>query len=166
MDAPYYNGDDNRDELAPDYDRDDCRECGARYNMLCTPECDCAYCVGRRAREAGHGVSIRDRIKAVQKQLRDGALTPDLTRESLVMLTALLGNVNDELRAADHEYKLVLRECLQSHAKANRARIEAEVSPQYQRAREAKDTFTLAQEMIRSCRAYLRSLDEEMRLSH
>ena len=110
-------------------------------------------------------MSVRERIGKIQRELRDGALTPDLTRESLVTLTALLGNVNDELRVADHEYKIVLRAHLQTFEKANRARIEAEVSPEYQRAREAKDTFTLAQEMIRSCRAYLRSLDEEMRLA-
>jgi len=110
-------------------------------------------------------VTVRERIKAVQKELRDGALTPDVARESLVALTALLGNVNDEQREADHEYKLVLLGCLQSDEAANRARIRAEVTPQYQRAREAKDTKDLVVEMIRSCKAYLRSLDEEMRLA-
>ena len=109
--------------------------------------------------------SVRDRIKGIQKELRDGALSPDLARESLVELTALSGNVADEQRDADHEYKLVLLGCLQGDEAANRARIRAEVTPQYMRAREAKDTFTLVQEMIRSCRAYLRSLDEEMRLA-
>jgi len=109
--------------------------------------------------------TVRERVRKIQADLRDGALTPDLTRESLVTLTALLGNVQDEQRAADHEYKLVLLGCLQSHDKANRARIAAEVTPQYQRAKEAKDTADLVVEMIRSCKAYLRSLDEEMRLS-
>ena len=103
-------------------------------------------------------------VRDIQKELRDGALSPDVARESLVKLTALLGNVTDEQRAADHEYKLVLLGCLQTETKANRARIAAEVTPQFQRAREAKDTAVLVQEMIRSCRAYLRSLDEEMRL--
>ncbi len=110
-------------------------------------------------------MSIRERIKAIQKDLRDGALTPDLARESLVTLTALLGNVHDEQREADHEYKLVLLGCLQGDEAANRARIRAEVTPQYQRSREAKDTAELVTEMIRSCKAYLRSLDEEMRLA-
>jgi len=108
--------------------------------------------------------SVRERVTQIQKLLRDGAVTPDLTRESLVMLTALLGNVNDEQRNADHEYKLVLLGCLQGDEAANRARIRAEVTPQFQRAKEAKDTAALVIEMIRSCRAYLRSLDEEMRL--
>jgi len=110
-------------------------------------------------------VSVRERITVIQKNLRDGALTPDMARESLVILTALLGNVNDEQRHADHEYKLVLLGCLQGDEAANRARIRAEVTPQYQRAREAKDTAALTIEMIRSCKSYLRSLDEEMRLS-
>jgi hypothetical protein len=110
-------------------------------------------------------MSVRGRVKAIQKELRDGALTPDLTRESLVTLTALLGNVNDEQRAADADYKAVLLRCLDGDEAANRARIRAEVSPEYQRAREAKDTRELVVEMIRSCKAYLRSLDEEMRLA-
>jgi hypothetical protein len=125
--------------------------------------------VGAHDRERmGNGedaVSIRERIREIQKHLRDGALTPDMARESLVTLTALMGNVNDELREADHEYKLVLLGCLQGDEAANRARIRAEVTPQYQRAREAKDTQALVVEMIRSCKSYLRSLDEEMRLS-
>lgn len=110
-------------------------------------------------------MSVRERIKKIQAELRDGALTPDLARESLVTLTALLGNVNDEQRAADAAYKVVLLTCLQAEKKANRARITAEISAEYNRAREAKDTATLVQEMVRSCRAYLRSLDEEMRLA-
>ncbi len=112
-----------------------------------------------------HEATVRERVKTIQINLRDGALTPDLTRESLVMLTALLGNVNDERRSADAEYKLVLLGCMRSEDKANRARIVAETTPQYQRAREAKDTADLVVEMIRSCKAYLRSLDEEMRLA-
>lgn len=109
-------------------------------------------------------MSIRERIREIQKNLRDGALTPDMARESLVQLTALMGNVHDEQRDADHEYKLVLLGCLQSDEAANRARIRAEVTPQFQRAIEAKHTAALVVEMIRSCKAYLRSLDEEMRL--
>jgi hypothetical protein len=109
--------------------------------------------------------TIRDRVREIQKQLRDGALTPDMARESLVTLTALLGNVADEQREADHGYKLVLLDCMRTESKANRARIVAETTPAYIRARTAKDTATLVTEMIRSCRAYLRSLDEEMRLA-
>ena len=110
-------------------------------------------------------MTVRDRVKKIQAQLRDGALTPDMARESLVTLTALIGNVQDEQREADHDYKLVLMASMRAESKANRARIVAETTPQYDRARAAKDCATLVVEMIRSCRAYLRSLDEEMRLA-
>lgn len=109
--------------------------------------------------------SVRDRIRKVQRELRDGALTPDLARESLITLTALLGNVHDEQRTADHAYKLVLLDCMRTEEKANRARIVAETTPAYARAREAKDTAELLVEMIRSCKVYLRSLDTEMGLT-
>lgn len=110
-------------------------------------------------------LTIRERVRAIQKQLRDGALTPDMARESQIQLTALMGNVQDEQREADGIYKVVLLAHMRNEAKANRARISAEVTDEYKRAREASDTAKLVQEMIRSCRAYLRSLDEEMRLA-
>lgn len=110
-------------------------------------------------------MTIRERVRKIQANLRDGALTPDMARESLVHLTAMLGNVNDEQRAADIDYKRVLLAAYESEKKANRARMVAETSSEYQRAREAKDCGSLVVEMIRSCRAYLRSLDEEMRLA-
>lgn len=109
--------------------------------------------------------TIRERIVNIQVLLGVGALTPDLARESLVRLTSLLGNVNTEVRKADHEYKLVLLGCMAGGEPANRARIRAEVSEQYQRAREASDTAKLVVEMIRSLKQYMRSLEEELRLT-
>jgi hypothetical protein len=110
-------------------------------------------------------MTIRDRIAAIQRDLRDNTVTPELARESLVQLTALYGHVMDEQRDADHEYKLVLLGCLQSDEAANRARIRAEVTPQFQRARAAGDMAKLVIELIRSCKEYMRSLNEEIRLS-
>ena len=110
-------------------------------------------------------MSVRERIAAIQKDILTGAVSPDQARQWLMTLTALLGKVNDEQRLADHEYKLVLLGCLQGDEAANRAKIRAEVTPQYQRAREAKDTADLVVEMIRSCKVFTRSLDEEMRLA-
>lgn len=109
--------------------------------------------------------SIRDRIRQIQVRLRDDAMTPDVARASLVALTALLGNVSDELRVADVEYRRHLLKCFEVEETANRAKLRADTSPEYERYRTAKDTQTLVTEMVRSCRAYLRSLDEEMRLS-
>ena len=110
-------------------------------------------------------MTIRDRIAKHQRELRDGALTPDMTREALIQLTALFGNVMEEQRAADHLYKLVLLNAYKTEETVNRAKLVAEVSPEYQRAAEARDTGRLVLELIRSCKRYLQSLDEEMRLA-
>ena len=110
-------------------------------------------------------ISLYERIQAIQGQLADGQLTPDLARESLVKLTALLGNVHDLQRKADHDYKLVLLGCMQSNKAANRARIEAECTSQYDEARKAGDLAKLVIENIRSLKQYMRSLDEEMRFT-
>ena len=104
-------------------------------------------------------------VARIQAELRDGALTPDMARESLVTLTALLGNCSEAYRHAELAFKPVLLGFLNAHSKANRARIEAECSPAYATLREAQDTVKAVQQMIVTCRAYLRSLDEEMRLS-
>ena len=108
-------------------------------------------------------MTLYERISVIQSQLAEGALTPDLARESLVTLTALLGNVNDLVRKTDHEYKLVLLGCMKGQKAASRARIEAETSEQYQRAREATDTADLVLEMIRSLKKYMESLSNELR---
>lgn len=108
--------------------------------------------------------SIRERIKAIQRQLRDGAPTPALARDAVMALTALAGNVADEERDAEAAYKRVLFDAMTRHEKANRARIEAETSAEYGRFREAHDTAKLVKELVISCRGYLRSLSDEMRM--
>jgi hypothetical protein len=109
--------------------------------------------------------SIRDRVVSIRTMVRDGALTPDMARESQMVLTALLSHIHDEERDADAAYKPVLLAALQAEAKANRARIVAECSPEYRRWKEARDASVDVTEMIRSCRAYLRSLSSEMELA-
>ena len=65
----------------------------------------------------------------------------------------------------DDEPWAVLLGYLDAEAKANRAKIRAETSPEYQRKREARDTKELVQELVRSLKYFLRSKEEEMRLS-
>lgn len=111
-------------------------------------------------------VTVRVLVKAVQVELRDTQdLQPSRAAEMLNQITALIGNCNDKLRAADLEYKRVLLACLQSQEKANRARIVAETSPEFVRYQEARHLKELAIEMARSLKAFLRSKEEEMRLA-
>jgi len=111
-------------------------------------------------------MTIRDRVKTIQKELRGpGDLLPSRGAKLLTEATALLGNINDELRAADLEYKQILLASMKEHKAASRARIEAETSPQYVRRMEAQHTKELAVEMIHSLKAFLRTKQEEMRLT-
>jgi hypothetical protein len=111
-------------------------------------------------------VKVRDMVRALQREIGETPdLPPDRARVLLNDLTRLIGNCNTEIREADAAYSVHLLECLDSEEKANRAKIRAETSPEFARKREARDTKELVVEMSRSLKYYLRSLEEEMRLS-
>ena len=101
----------------------------------------------------------------MQREIRDTDLSPDRASELMTRLTALIGNCNDEIRVADAEYASVLLKHLESEEAANRAKIRAETSPAFQRKREARDTKELAVELVRSLKYFMRSKEEEMRLT-
>jgi hypothetical protein len=54
---------------------------------------------------------------------------------------------------------------LDSEKKANRARIRAEISPEYRRKQEARDTKELIVELARSLKYFLRAKAEELQMS-
>ncbi len=110
--------------------------------------------------------TVRDMVRQIQVEVRDASdLMPSRAAELLTKLTALMGNCNDEIREADQQYAVCLLGHLQQEAKANRARICAEISPEYQRKREARDTKELVIELVRSLKYFLKAKEEEMRLS-
>lgn len=109
--------------------------------------------------------TIREMVAEIQREVRDTELQPARAAEIQVTLTALMGNCHSEIREADAAYAVVLLACLETEEKANRAKIRAEISPEYARKREARDTKELVIELVRSLRHYLRCLQEEMRLS-
>ena len=109
--------------------------------------------------------SVREFVHVIQREIRDTDLLPDRASALLVQLSALLGNINAEIREADMDYAMRLLSCLNSDETANRAKIRAETSPEYMRKREARDTKELALEMIRSLKYYLRAKEEELRLA-
>jgi hypothetical protein len=110
-------------------------------------------------------VTVRSLIREIQVEVRDCELLPDRASELLLKLTALYANVLDEVRASEMDYNGVLLGFLNGDEAANRARIRAQASPQYGRAREAKDTERLTLELIRSLKKFMASKQEEMRLS-
>lgn len=109
-------------------------------------------------------MTVRELVAEMQKEIGKGNLQPDRSCELLARLTALLGNCAEEIREADHAYNVVLLACLAADEAANRARIRSEVTPEYRRRREAKDTRELVIEMVRSLKYILRMNEETMRL--
>jgi hypothetical protein len=107
--------------------------------------------------------TIRSLIADMQREIRDTDLQPDRAAELLTRLSALYGNVLDEIRAADMEYAQVLLTALNGDEAASRAKIRAEISPQYQRKREAHDTEKLVQELNRALKYFLRAKEAELR---
>ena len=110
-------------------------------------------------------MTIRSMVKEIQREVLTGDLLPARTSSLLLTLTSLMGSCAEEIREADMAYAHVLLALLDSEQKANRAKIRAETTPEYQRKREARDTRELVVELIRSLRAALRALQEEMRLT-
>ena len=110
-------------------------------------------------------MTVRQMVAEIQHELLQGDVEPQRGRLLLVKLTALIGNVNNEIREADAAYADVLLRFLDSNEAASRAKIRAETSPEYQRKREAHDTHELITEMSRSLKYLLRSVEAEMELS-
>lgn len=110
-------------------------------------------------------MTVREMVKAMQTEIRETDVQPDRATELLDQLSALVGNVNDEIRVADQEYAVVLLQCLDSEAKANRAKIRAETTPEYLRKREARDTKELVLALIGSMKYFLNAKREEMKLA-
>ena len=110
-------------------------------------------------------MTVREMVAEIQRELLKGNVTPDRGAQLDAKLSALLGNCFEEIREADLEYSRVLLEMFKVHAKANRAKIEAETTPEYVRRKEARDTHTLVLEMIHSLRHLGRVATEEMRLT-
>ncbi len=111
-------------------------------------------------------VTVRELVRGMQREIRETAdLQPERAAELLNRLSALFGNVLDEVREADMNYNTVLLGFLNSDEAANRARIRAQASDEYARFRQAKDQERLVIELIRSLKQFLRSKTEEMRLA-
>ena len=110
-------------------------------------------------------MTVRELVRAAQHEIRAGDLTPAQASDLLAELTSLLSTVLEEIREAEMAYHKVLLAFLDSDEAANRARIRAQTTPEYSRAKEAKDTHTVLLELIRSLKIILKAQTEELRLT-
>src|SRR5687767_10872193 len=93
-----------------------------------------------RCGDGGSVVSVREMVKQAHSEMLKGDMLPEKQREWQAKLTALLANVQAEIREADALYARVLLDVMNTEAKANRARIVAETTPAFHRKCEARDT--------------------------
>ena len=101
-------------------------------------------------------------VKEIQSEMRMAEdLQPDRGALLLMRLSSLLGNILDEILEAEYAYNVVLVERMNSEEAANRATIRAKTSPEYLRLQEAQNTKTLAVELTRALKFYLRGKQEE-----
>lgn len=98
-------------------------------------------------------MTIRERIAAINAGQLRGDTTPIQAAQWQSTLGALVGNVLAEIREAEADYHIVFATLLDSEGKANRATIRAQMTPEWKRLREAKDTLKLVESMTAGLRA-------------
>jgi hypothetical protein len=110
-------------------------------------------------------MTVRDRIASIHQQQLRGQTTPTEAAQWLATLGALVGNVLVEIREAEADFTAIYAKCLDEEGKANRAKIRAEMTPQWSRLREAKDTLKLVESMSASLKYLLKAHESEARLA-
>lgn len=110
-------------------------------------------------------LSIRDRIAAIHQQQLQGATTPMEAAQWLATLGALVGNVLVEIREAEAAYTIVYAKHLDAEGKANRAKIRAEMSPEYQRVRAARDLLKQVEHQMATLKYLVKAHETELRLT-
>jgi hypothetical protein len=109
--------------------------------------------------------SVRERIAAIHAQQLSGDTSPIQAAQWQATLGALIGNVLAEIREAEGDYHVVYARLLDSEGKANRATIRAQMTPEWKRWREAKDTLKLVESMATGLRALTFAHRTEERLT-
>lgn len=108
-------------------------------------------------------LTIRERIQSYQNEILAGSLMPQRASEILTEISALLGNINEQIKNCDIAYNKVLLGFYETEEKANRAKIKADISPEYEAMRDARNVEKVATELIKSLKYLLRSMENEFR---
>ena len=104
-------------------------------------------------------------VKAIQGEMLRGNVSPARAADCTVQLAALLGNVSQEIVAANHDYSVVRRTLFRTLGTASAAKIEAEATEEFKRKAEAEAMKGDVQELINALKSLTRVATEEMRLS-
>jgi uncharacterized membrane-anchored protein len=110
--------------------------------------------------------SVRELIGGIQRTVRDSAdLSPEKQSELLNKLTALLGNVLNEVRERETAYRIHYADCRRHSRKPTPRRSRRKRAAVRRKWREAQDLKTVTEQLIISLRSSVRLHTEEMRLA-
>lgn len=105
--------------------------------------------------------TISETVLDIQNEVLNEDLLPDRAAELLTKLSALYGNILMEIQTRELDYNRVLLGFLDAEKVANRARIKAEISDEYQVFQKAKNIEKLATKMMSSLRTYIHNKQKE-----
>lgn len=104
---------------------------------------------------------IRDTLNSINSRAKEDSYTPHEAAKDLSTLAAVLGNLNKEIRERELIYKRILNAELSKEGAATRAKLRAEITPEYMAYREATDLEKELTETVRSLRSFLQYMREE-----
>ncbi len=109
-------------------------------------------------------LTIRERIQQYSSEILSKNYTPQRVAEILLEASAIYSNVLEEVKQRDIAYNKLLLDCLDSEKTANRARIKANITPEYELMRDAHNAEKVILEMTKNAKKWLRMQEEEYRM--
>jgi hypothetical protein len=109
-------------------------------------------------------VSVRDLLATIRREVIAGKVTPTRAGELAMQLSALLGNISDEICVAEMAYNEVYSNKFDELGKASHAEIKAKLTDEYKRLIEVKGAKEATTEMVWSLRKMQDTFRAEMQL--
>lgn len=109
--------------------------------------------------------TIRQLLNDYNTEIFNKDILPDRATEILRDISSLYGNILDKIKDTEVLYNIVLLGFLDSEKKANRAKIKAEITKEYQDLQDAINAEKIALQTIRSLNRFIDSKKEEIRNS-
>ena len=110
--------------------------------------------------------SVTELVNTYKNQVFKGNLSGQEAAEILIALSALLGNINQEIRERQQKYIQALRELLEMESTVAKAKIISMATPEWLMLQESKDQKEVTLELVRSLKYFIRSLKDEIEMSH
>lgn len=108
--------------------------------------------------------TVRGLIQSIQVEVRDTELDPSRAAELVTKLTVLYASVLDVVTKREMEFNEVLSGLMDEDMPANRAKIRAQATDQYQALQEARNVEKSTLQLIQSLKTLVKLRQEEMRL--